>query len=399
MKHPVLSLPLFVVIFFVLMKLLTSTSEASVIAATPPMGWNSWNQFGCQVNEKLILEIADTLIKNKMKEAGYDYVILDDCWQAENRDKNGNLQSDPVKFPHGIPFLANQIHEKGLKFGIYTSVGAKTCEGYPGSLDHEDQDAKLFASWGVDYLKDDFCTRKRGWWPWWNYRARYQKMSESLRSTGRPILFSICNWGWGNVWTWAPSIANMWRTSSDIKPKWEVILKIIDAQVGKEKFAGPQHWNDPDVLEVGVDPLTEIESKSHFSMWAMLAAPLIAGNDLRTMSDPIHKILTAPEVIEINQDSGGFQAHRVWRKRDLEIWRKQLSEVQTVAVALFNRGSRPAEITAHWKDIGLLSGTASVRDLWTRKNLGQFTDEFTSQVPPHGIVLVKIKTIQGKLPS
>jgi alpha-galactosidase len=361
------------------------------IAETPPMGWNSWNQFGCNINETLIRETADAMVHSGMKKAGYRYIVVDDCWQAKERDENGNLQPDPERFPSGMKALADYIHSKGLKFGLYTSVGKRTCEGYPASYNHEEQDAKTFASWEVDLVKDDFCIQGHFWWPWWNYKRHYEKMSESLRATGRPILLSLCNWGFGHVEEWGGSIAQMWRTTFDISPHWYRIMQIVDAQVGLEKYAGPNHWNDPDMLEVGNPPLTETESKAHFSLWAILTAPLFAGNDLRTMDHSIRAILTAPEVIAVNQDPAGIQGRRVYKKNGVQIWAKPMSDFSTVAVVLLNRTSSPKLITIDWETIGFFNSTGRVRNIWERKDLGTFKEEYSTEVMPHEAVMITVR--------
>ncbi len=370
---------------------------ASPLALAPPMGWNSWNQFGCNINESLIRETADAMVARGLHAAGYEYVVIDDCWQAQARDSNGDLQPDPLRFPGGIKALADYVHDRGLKFGIYTSVGNVTCQGKPGSRDHELQDANLFASWGVDYVKDDFCNRPDGWWPftwwpWWDYKPHYAAMSDGLRKSERPIVLGLCNWGWNRVWKWGSSIAETWRTTMDIHPRWGSIMHILDRQIGKERYAGPGHWNDPDMLEVGVPPLTEVESRAHFSLWTILAAPLIAGNDLRKMSDSIQRILTASEVIAIDQDPAGRQGTLVSNDNGLQVWARHLGKTRSgeTAIVLLNRRASTETITAHWSEIGLDAGPARVRNLWDRIDLGFFIGEFSALVPPHGVVMVKI---------
>ena len=370
------------------------------LAATPPMGWNSWNQFGCDINESLIRETADAMVERGLKSAGYDHVIIDDCWQAANRSSSGELQADPARFPSGIKALADYVHARGLKFGIYTSVGNVTCQGRPGSQGHEWQDAKLFASWGVDYVKDDFCHRPSKlwpftWWPWWKYRPHYEAMSAALRAADRPIVLGLCNWGWSHVWEWAGSIAESWRTTMDISPHWSSVMSILDQQIGKERYAGPGHWNDPDMLEVGVHPLTETESRAHFSLWAILAAPLIAGNDLRNMPDSIQRILTAPEVLAVDQDPAGIQGTLVSSRARLQVWARPLAgtrvgDARERAVVLLNRRRSPKKITVRFSALGMTAASATIRDLWERTDLGIFQDSYTAVVPPHGAVMVKI---------
>jgi alpha-galactosidase len=367
------------------------------------MGWNSWNQFGCNINEDLLLETADALVQTGMKNAGYEYIVIDDCWQATQRDNDGNLVPDPNKFPHGMAYLADAIHRRGLKIGLYTSIGAVTCQGFPGSLDHEAHDAWQFARWGIDFVKDDFCTTYFGktggiglgfGTTWWNYRPHYAAMSQALKEAGdafhRPIIFSICNWGFDHAWQWAPQLAHLWRTSWDIKPSFWWIKKIIDSQKGKEIYSGPGHWNDPDMLEVGVHPLTEVESRAHFSMWAILAAPLFAGNDLRNMPAQIREILTDPEVIALDQDPLGIQGKMIYAQKGQEVWLKPLKDSNTIAVALLNRRKTAQQITVRWSDLGIHAQKVRLKDLWKKKDLGIFADHFSTILEGHGVVLLKL---------
>jgi alpha-galactosidase len=349
------------------------------------MGWNDYNRFGCEINETLIRETADAMISSGMRAAGYQYILIDDCWMAHERDANGNLQPDPLKFPNGIKTLVDDMHAKGLKFGLYLDRGNKTCGGYPGSYGHENQDANLLASWGVDYLKYDNCD------PVGNLADDYRNMHSALIASGRPIVFSMCTWGFPGYW--ALGVGHLWRTTSDIKDKWSSMMTIVDANNINAASAGPGHWNDPDMLEVGNGGMTDVEYRAHFSMWAMMAAPLIAGNDLRNMDQATKDILTAPEVIAVDQDPLGKQGVRVSRivaTKGPQVWSKKLSGVNARAVALFNRSDEDASMTVDWKQIELPSGSASVRDLWERTDLGLFTDSYTVKVPAHGVVLLKI---------
>jgi alpha-galactosidase len=264
-------------------------AQDSPLAATPPMGWNSWNKFGCNVSEDLIRQIADAMVKSEMKDAGYQYVVIDDCWQV-SRDKNGNIVADPQRFPSGIKALADYVHGLGLKFGIYSDAGSKTCAGRPGGLGHEYQDALQYAAWGVDYLKYDWCNTTSQ-----DAQASYANIRNALTASGRPIVLSICEWGTAKPWLWGKAVGgNLWRTTGDINDKWETkkkeplgMLDILDLQEGLESFAGPGHWNDPDMLEVGNGGMTTPEYQAHFSLWSILAAPLMAGNDLRNMTPEI----------------------------------------------------------------------------------------------------------------
>jgi alpha-galactosidase len=368
------------------------------VALTPPMGWNSWNKFACNVSEDLIKSMADGMVGSGMKDAGYQYAVIDDCWQV-SRDADGNIVADPKRFPSGIKALADYVHSKGLKFGIYSDAGEKTCAGRPGSMGHEYQDALMYAKWGVDYLKDDWCnTGKR------NAEEAYSTMRDALKATGRPIVFSMCEWGTAKPWLWAKDVGNLWRTTSDISDKWSGakkwpdgsccelgMLNIVDLQVGLESFAGPGHWNDPDMLEVGNGGMTTPEYRAHFSLWCILAAPLIAGNDLRNMTPEIKEILTNKEVIAVNQDALGREGSRVWKDGDREIWSKQMRDGSR-AVLLLNRGADEVEIAVPWEAIGYPSNvSASVRDLWAHKELGKFTGKFGTKVQSHGVVVVTVK--------
>jgi len=363
------------------------------LAATPPMGWNSWNKFGCHVSEDLIRQMADAMVKSGMKDAGYQYIVIDDCWQVE-RDTSGNIVPDPKTFPTGIKALADYVHSRGLKFGIYSDAGVKTCAKRPGSLGHEYQDALQYAAWGVDYLKYDWCNTSTQ-----DAEAAYALIRNALNSTGRPIVLSICEWGTAKPWLWGEKVGgNLWRTTGDIRDQWESkdhhhlgMLDILDLQVGIESYAGPGHWNDPDMLEVGNGGMTTEEYRAHFSLWSILAAPLIAGNDLRDMKPEIHDILTNKEVIAVDQDSLGRQGRRVWKSGDLEVWSKALAGGSR-AVILFNRGETEKEVTANWADLDYpASASAAVRDLWQKKDLGKFTGKFSAPVASHGVVMVTVK--------
>ena len=366
------------------------------LALTPPMGWNSFNHFGCNMNETIIHEIADAMVSSGMQAVGYRYVNLDDCWMASARDADGNLQADPKKFPSGIKALADYVHAKGMKLGIYLDRGSKTCSGYPGSYGYEIQDANQLASWQVDFLKYDNCN------PVGNFVTDYVKMSNALKATGRPIFFSMCTWGFPGYWVIGSDVGHMWRTTSDIQDNWARMLIILDANNVFASFAGPGHWNDPDMLEVGNGGMSEIEYRSQFTMWAISAAPLIAGNDLRTMSPSIRNILTAPEVIAVDQDPRGVQGTRVGDYHgsdNPEIWSKPLSGENTLAVALFNRSDAAVDMTVLWTDLGLPAGAAAVRDLWDRSDRGIFQNRYTANVPSHGVVLIKVVSIRENIPS
>lgn len=371
--------------------------ERDSLAQTPPMGWNSWNKFACNVSEDLIKSVADAIASKGMKEAGYQYVVIDDCWQV-SRDENGFIVADPQRFPSGMKALADYVHSKGLKFGLYSDAGTKTCAGRPGSQGHEFQDALQYSRWGVDYLKYDWCNTGTR-----NAEEAYSTMSNALLATGRPIVFSMCEWGTAKPWLWGKGIGNLWRTTGDISDKWTSkkkwpdggcceygMVDILDLQVGLEAFAGPGHWNDPDMMEVGNGGMTIPEYRAHFSFWALLAAPLIAGNDVRSMSPEIKEILTNAEVIAVNQDRLGREGHRIQKNGDLEVWSKTLSDGSR-AVILFNRGASESEVSVSWEQIGYPNHiSAKVRDLWTHKDLGPFNGAYSAKVASHSVVMVKV---------
>ena len=374
-------------------------SPSANLALTPPMGWNTWNKFSCNVSEELIRAAADAMVKSGMKDAGYQYIVIDDCWQVD-RDKDGNIQPDQQRFPNGMKAVGDYIHSQGLKFGIYSDAGYKTCAGRLGSLGHEYQDAMRYASWGVDYLKEDWCNTTTQ-----DAKAAYTLMRKALDMTGRPIVLSICEWGGRQPWLWGKEVGgNLWRTTGDIQDRWEGkkewhpgaccnygVLAIVDLQEGIESYAGPGHWNDPDMLEVGNGGLTDEENKSHFSLWAMLAAPLMAGNDLRNMRPEIHHILTNKEVIAIDQDALGIEGKPVRKDGDTEVFSRPIVGGNR-AVLLLNRGASEKEISVNWDDLGYPDHvTAAVRDLWQHKDLGKFTGKFSATVPSHGVVMLTIK--------
>jgi alpha-galactosidase len=364
------------------------------VARTPPMGWNSWNKFACDgINEKVVRASADAIASNGMKDAGYQYVVIDDCWQT-SRDAAGNIVADAVKFPSGIKALADYVHSKGLKFGIYTDAGTKTCAGRPGSMGHEYQDALQYANWGVDYLKEDWCSTLPGQ----SSESSYTLMRNALEATGRPIVFSICEWGSTKPWLWAGPVGNMWRSTSDIQDCWSCkkswggngISEIIDQLAPIYSYAGPGHWNDPDMLEVGNGGMSKEEYRTHFSLWAMWSAPLLAGNDLEHMTPDTREILLNKEVIAIDQDTLGLQARRVRKTGDLEVWSKELADGGR-AVVLLNRGAATATVSADWSDLGYPATLpAAVRNLWAGKDLGKKTGSFAAEVPSHGVVMVRV---------
>jgi alpha-galactosidase len=375
-----------------------ANAQQSRLALTPPMGWNSWNHFHCSVTDEVVRAQARAMATNGMKAAGYRYVNVDDCWQA-GRDAKGNIQPNS-KFPD-MKALGDYIHSLGLKFGIYSSPGPKTCGGYTGSYQHELQDARTYASWGVDYLKYDWCSAAHVYEPS-QMQAVYRKMYDALRSTGRPIVFSLCQYGLQAVWRWGASVGgNSWRTTDDIDASYTRMAFIGFGQNGLGKFAGPGHWNDPDMLEIGntmsftgrggrqrTVGLNPDEDRTQMSLWCILAAPLLAGNDLRNMSPEVLAILTNREVIAVNQDPKGIEGHRVVQQGPFQVWMKPLSD-GSKAVGLFNLGEGPEKMTVNFSEIGI-SGVAKVRDLWAHKNVATSVTSYSATVPRHGVVMIKV---------
>jgi alpha-galactosidase len=355
-------------------------------APTPPMGWNSWNKFACNITETFVKQIADAMVSTGMQDAGYQYINIDDGWEA-GRDQTGHIQAN-ARFPD-MKGLADYVHGKGLKLGIYSSPGFRTCAGFEGSLNHEADDARTFAAWGIDYLKYDWCTAPLAY-EVSQMRAAYQKMGEALAATGRPIVYSLCQYGREHVEQWGAAVGgNLWRTTGDISDRWDKMSSIgFDKQPGLEPHAAPGHWNDPDMLEIGNGGMTDDEYRTHMSLWALLAAPLIAGNDLRSMSETTKAILTNAEVIAVDQDPEGKQGKRVFKEGDLEVWSRPLT-AGALAVGLFNRGTQPTKVTARWQDLGL-EGRQKVRDLWTHGPRDSATGELSADVLAHGVVLLRL---------
>ena len=356
------------------------------LALTPPMGWNNYNHFGCSVGASTIEQQASAMVSSGLAAAGYKYINIDDCWSTKSRDGNGNLVPDPSKYPNGISAVANYVHGLGLKLGLYTDAGTATCSGYPGMYGHEQQDANTYASWGVDYLKVDWCSSTGI-----DAQTEYTKIGNALRSSGRSIVYSLCDWGQSNVWTWGPGVGNLWRTTGDISDNWTSMLSNFDSSASHASSAGPGGWNDPDMLEVGNGGMSTTEDQTHFSLWAISAAPLILGNDMSNMSASAKSILMNSDVIAVDQDSRGVQGTKVSDSNGLQIWSKPLSGTGNVAVVLLNRNTSASNITVNWSTIGL-SGSASVRDLWSHTNVGSFNGSYTANVAGHGVVMLKIST-------
>ena len=375
------------------------------LALTPPMGWNSWNTFQTNINEQMLRDMVDTYVSSGMRDAGYTYFVLDDGWMAMERDNNGNLIADPKKFPSGMKAFADYVHSKGLKFGIYNCAGTKTCGGYPGTHGYEYQDARLYASWGVDYLKYDWCYTDSI-----NARDAYLTMSRAIRGAGRPMVFSLCEWGNHQPWLWAKNVGQLWRTTTDIHAGFDKdqnngswssysVMHIVDLQTAIRQYAGPGHWNDPDMLEVG-NGMSYDEDKAHFSMWCMLAAPLIAGNDLRKMSPQTISILTNKEAIAIDQDSLGVEGFRYYAFDGLEIWVKPLRD-NSLAVCFLNRSSHQQNIYWDWKahnivdtisktDVDLNKTNYTLRDVWAKKNIGTTDKIFKQVIGSHQVIMLKL---------
>lgn len=374
----------YLLIIFLSLTFSLSCSAQQTLAPTPPMGWNSWNHFAERIDDKIVRAEADAMVSSGMKDAGYSYIVIDDTWAGE-RDANGFIHPN-AKFPD-MKALADYVHSKGLKLGIYSSPAAKTCAGYEGSLGHEEQDAQTYANWGMDYLKYDWCQSSGSLE---DMEAAYRKMHDALQKTGRPIVLSLCQYGWHKVWEWGASVGgNLWRTTGDISDRYFAMAEIGFGQNGLEKYAGPGHWNDPDMLEVGNGGMSEDEYRTHMSLWAVLAAPLMAGNDLSQMTGYTVELLTNPEVIAVDQDPLGKQGYRIGQEGPFEVWMKPMADGSKV-VGLFNRQRTSEQMTVSFSEIGI-SGDADVRDLWLKKGLGTFTDKFSAYVPMHGVVFVRIK--------
>ena len=356
------------------------------LAKSPPMGWNSWNKFAGRIDDATVRGIADAMAVNGMKEAGYIYINIDDTWEA-GRDAQGNILTNK-KFPD-MKALADYVHKKGLKLGIYSSPGPNTCAGYEGSYGHEEQDARTYAAWGIDYLKYDWCGA-RTLYKDEEMPAIYQKMGDALLKTGRPIVYSLCQYGRLDVWKWGADVGgNLWRTTGDIRDTWDSMTGIGFRQNELAPYAKPGHWNDPDMLEIGNGGMTDIEYRTHMSLWAMLAAPLLAGNDLRNMPPATLDILTNKEVIAIDQDKLGVQGRQVLKSGDQEIWTRPLSGDAT-AVAVFNRGKDEAKMTIKWADLQL-ANKKSVRDLWSHQDIITGGPEYPVTVPSHGVLMLRVK--------
>jgi alpha-galactosidase len=366
---------------------------ASGMAPTPPMGWNSWNKFNCNINADFVKKTADAMVSTGMKDVGYQYINIDDCWSLAERGADGSLQHDPGRFPDGIKPVADYVHSLGLKLGIYGDRGIETCGHRAGSEGHEVQDAMTFESWGVDYLKYDNCPDP-GPDPGPRIQPQFQAMRDALDGLTRPVVYSICAW---NFYEWATRMGNLQRTTTDIKNEWPSIVANLKSNQNVAAYGGPNHWNDPDMLEVGnsdngAGPVTDVENQSHFSLWAIVASPLIAGNNLfdANMSPATKTTLTNKEIIDINQDAMGLQGVRIWEDGTQSLWGKPLNANGARAAVLFNEGGAAVDMTVKFVDLGLGAGSAKVRDLQAHADLGTHKDSFTINVPSHGTATLRI---------
>jgi alpha-galactosidase len=356
------------------------------LARTPSMGWNSWNKFAGRVDDAAVRGMADAMARNGMRDVGYQYINIDDTWEA-GRDAQGNITSNK-KFPD-MKALADYVHSKGLKIGIYSSPGPNTCAGYEGSFGHEEQDARTYAAWGIDYLKYDWCGA-RNLYADEEMRAVYQIMGDALLRAGRPIVYSLCQYGRAEVWKWGAAVGgNAWRTTGDIRDTWDSMTKIGFAQDELAPWAAPGHWNDPDMLEIGNRGMSDDEYRTHMSLWAILAAPLLAGNDLRDTTPAVLEILTNREVIAVNQDKAGKQGHRISKSGDQEVWSRPLAD-GGYAIGIFNRAAKPATFSLKWSDVGEKSAPTHARELWAHKDLAPIGEEYSATVPSHGVVMLRI---------
>lgn len=383
------------------------TQSPKPLASTPPMGWNSWNTFGYKINETVVRETADALVSTGLKDYGYEYIVIDDCWSVrDRRDSNGDLIANPEKFPNGIKALADYVHSKGFKIGIYSDAAEQTCAGYPGSLGFEDQDAQLWASWGIDFLKYDYCHA-----PLFDQAIaieRYTRMGEALRKTGREFLYSLCEWGNQAPHLWGRKVGgHMWRVSGDVFDSWINVHMngwrglgvdvVIDIAQEVHPYGGPGGWNDLDMLVVGLkgkgqiggNGMTFLEYQSHMSMWVMACSPLMIGCDVHSLDSETASLLMNREVLDVNQDPLGILGRRVKQIGTCEIWTKPLSD-NSVAVAALNRSSSLAEITLQARDIGLLDTPKLARDLWAQRDIADFKTQLSLKVRPHETILLRV---------
>ncbi|HZL09425.1 MAG TPA: glycoside hydrolase family 27 protein [Prolixibacteraceae bacterium] len=379
------------------------------LALTPPMGWNSWNTFATNINEQIIKDMADTFVEEGLADAGYNYIVIDDGWMAKERDNLGFLVPDKIKFPNGMKVVSDYVHSKGLKFGIYNCAGAETCGGYPGSRGHEYQDAISYASWGVDYLKYDWCNTEN-----LNAKGAYETMRDAIYSAGRPMVFSMCEWGDNQPWEWGENVGHLWRTTGDISACWDCeehhgtwsswgVLKIVDMRKDIRKAAGPGHWNDPDMMEIG-NGMTVNEDRGHFALWSMMAAPLIMGNDLRKASQETLAILTNADVIAVDQDSLGIQGFVYKTQDSIEIWAKPLAN-DDWAICFLNRTETSKPLNFNWKEntinddvfgyeVSFKDKHFAIRDLFTKKDCGTTNEILKAEIPKHDVLMVRLSKLK-----
>lgn len=386
-------------------------SSNSLMGFAPALGWNSWNTFTWDINEQLIRDVADVFVSEGYLEAGYEYIVIDDCWSLKERDANGNLVADPEKFPNGMRALADYIHGKGLKFGMYSCVGTHTCAGYPGSFEHEFQDAALFAEWGVDYLKYDYCFKPRHI----SGELLYKRMSLALKNCGRDILFSACNWGADNVYDWIrESGAHMYRSTGDIRDNWESVKELALSQLGKQSYTGSFCHNDMDMLIVGmyggsnndfigtIGGCNDIEYKTHFSLWSMMGSPLMIGCDVRKANQATKDILLNPDLLAINQDAEARGAYRIkpepqWFHTDDVFMLVKVLTDGDLAIGFFNLSDSQRELSLQFWDMGLpyAAGYAlSLYDCWEHKELGVYRERFAPVVAAHDCLVVRAKLVK-----
>lgn len=403
-------------VFTLLTAVMSYGQKAEGLAQTPPMGWNSWNTFGVDINENLVIGVVDSMVSMGFRDAGYNYVVIDDGWMLKQRDKNGNLVADPEKFPHGIKYVADYVHSKGMKFGIYNCAGTQTCGGYPGGRGHEYQDALLYASWGVDFLKYDWCSHGN-----LTSDAAYTTMRDALYETGRPILFSICEWGDTEPWFWAEEIGHMWRISGDIFPcfdcedrhddglptQWSAwgVMKILNMRNNDtlRRHAHAGAWNDFDMMEVG-NGMNVSEDRSHFALWALLSSPLMLGNDVRKTSKETLEILTNKEIIAVNQDALGIQGFKYKQGNNIEVWVKPLQN-NAWAVCFLNTGEDAAILDFDWnkntitdtifnKEIAFAKTPCKIRDLYAKKDFGTTKKHTIASIASHDVLMLKVIPIK-----
>ncbi|MFC4477103.1 glycoside hydrolase family 27 protein [Flavobacterium chungangensis] len=376
------------------------------LAMTPPMGWNSWNTFATNIDEKLVKETADIMVSSGLAAAGYNYIVLDDGWMTHERDANGDLVPDPEKFPSGMKALIDYVHNKGLKFGLYNCAGTKTCAGYPGTRGYEYQDARFYAKLGIDFLKYDWCNTEGI-----TAKEAYATMSNALKTAGRPIVFSLCEWGDNQPWEWGKPIGNLWRISGDIYPCFDCefkhpenwsswgFMKIADMRKDIRKYSGPDHWNDFDMMEVG-NEMNDTEDKTHFAMWCMLSSPLFTGNDYRKMSKETLAILTNKELLSVNQDKLGIQGFKSAILDGVEVWVKPLSD-GAWAVSFVNRTETSKKVNFDWKknnikdaDFGYEADFSKtifkIKDLWENKEIGNTKKAFVAEIASHDVIALKL---------